>query len=104
MDVDSPPVDLTSPLDHSSPHPESNTAEMEAAWTNCSQRVRVDDDEDDDHDDSDGNSSFKSMDLDSDINPFSDDMDEDDKNETHQQNFCGLGLGFQLRAAQAGES
>ena len=44
------------------------------------------------------------MDLDSDINPFSDDMDEDDENETHQQNFRGLGLGFQLRAAQAGES
>jgi hypothetical protein len=98
MDVDDPPGDLTPPG--------SNSAEMEAAWTNCSRRARVEDVSDDDNDDN-GNSdsdSSESVDLDSDINLFSDDEDdEDDENEkARQHDFGDLGLGFQLRAAQAG--
>lgn len=101
MDVDDPPTDSTPSLDHSGPHPESNTAEMEAAWTNCSRRAQVEDVSDDDNSDSD---SSESVELDSDTNLFSDDEDGDENERTRRYNFGDLGLGFQLRAAQAGAS
>lgn len=102
MDVDDPPVDPLLALDHTGSHPGSNTAEMEAAWTNCSRRARVEDVSDDNDNDSDSDGS-ESMDLDSDINLFSDDEDEDNENDgAHRHDFGDLGLGFQLRAAQAG--
>lgn len=100
MDVDDPPVDSPPPLDRADSHPRSNTAEMEAAWTNCARRVRVEDVSDEGGSDSDDS---ESIDLDSDLDLFGDDEDENDENKgTHQCNFGDLGLGFQLRAAQAG--
>ena len=98
MDLNEPYIDPTPPPDCPGPHPESNTAEMEAAWTNCSRRAQVEDVSD--NNDSDSESS-ESVDLDSNTNLFSDE-DEDDEERTHQQDFGNLGLRFQLRAAQAG--
>ena len=48
MDVDDPPVSLLQSLNHADLHPESNTVEMEAAWTNCGRRPQVKDVSDDD--------------------------------------------------------
>ena len=100
MDIDDPPVDPPISPDRAGSHPGSNTVEMEAAWTNCTRRARVEDISDDDDSDSDGS---VLMDLDSDVDLFGDDGDEDNESEgAHQHNFGDLGLGFQLRAAQAG--
>ena len=99
MDVDDPPVDSPPSLDHTSSHPESNTTGMEAAWTNCTRRVRVEDISDDNCSDSD---SSELMDLDSNVNLFSDEDEGDENERTHQHDFGDLGLGFQLSAAQAG--
>ena len=101
MDVDDPPTDSTLSLNHSGPHPESNTAEMEAAWTNCSQWAQVEDISDNDNSDS---NSSESVELDSDTNLFSNDEDGDENERTCRYNFGDLGLGFQLRVAQAGAS
>lgn len=102
MDVDDPPVSLLQSLNHADLHPESNTVEMEAAWTNCGRQPQVKDVSDDD-----SNSDSDSSELvdvpDSDINLFSDDEDDEDEDKrAHQHNFSNLGLRFQLRAAQTG--
>ena len=99
MDIDEPPTNLPLPLDHAGSYPGSNTAEMEAAWSNCARRARVDDASDKDDSDSDDS---ESMDLDSDVDLFGDDDDDDESEGTHQRSFGDLGLGFQLRAARAG--
>jgi len=103
MDVDDSPVNPTPPLDRSSLHLESDVTEIEPAWTNYSRRARVEDVSDDEDDDDLDSDDSKSVGLDSDTNLFSDEENEVDENErTHQHNFGDLGLGFQLRAAQAG--
>ena len=97
MDLDDPPANPTPPSNRSGSYSESNTTEMEAAWTNCSRQTRVEDVSDQDDLDSD---SSESMNLDSDTNLFSDDNEDSDSEErTRQHDFGDLDLGFQLRAA-----